>query len=467
MKEVTFGTKGQGLTLETKKEIEESLASEGITGIYFNEHPDRIYPNGIFASYLIGYVNKDEKTNSLIGQMGIEQAYNEVLSGKSGLITYQKDSKGNAIPGTTEVLEEAEDGANIYTTLDTNLQLTLEELLTQVYEETQPENITAMLMDAKNGEIVAAGQRPSFNPETREGLGGSEEKAPVWENLLIELPFEPGSTIKPFTVASAIDQGVFNANETYLAGQLDFYDNKFVDFDLATNGQRILNYRQALTHSSNVGMVNLEQKMGADVWLEYLKKFGFSKSTDSGLPGESAGRIPSDNLFDIASSSFGQGLLVTNFQMMQAFTSLTNSGEMLKPQYLTKIKYSNGITDEIGRQVVGQPVSAVAANETLDMMKGTVEDSSYGTGYGVYGIEGYSVSAKTGTAQISEDGTEYTSGQFNNLFSVVQIAPTEDPQYIMYVTLKRPTVVATGSASYEVSKISNVLLKKALDLNNS
>lgn len=467
LKEVAFGIKGKEISLETKNKIEETLDKEQITGIYFQSHPARIYPNGVFASYLIGYadlIDKDDESKGLKGMMGIEEAYNDILSGKNGKITYQKDSRGNKIPETVHEVEKAQDGADIYTTLDTKLQLDLEELLDQLYLGTQPENITAMLVAAESGEILAAGQRPSFNPETREGLQEDEETPGIWANLLIQNPYEPGSTMKVFTVASAIDQGVFQKDEYYTAGQMDFYDGQVVDFDYAKVGKRPLNFEQALIHSSNVGMVLLEQRIGEQNWINYLEKFGFGSSTDSGLPHESPGSLPNtDNVFDIATSAYGQAMLVTSFQMMQGFTMLTNHGEMLKPQYIKKIKYDDENIEQINRTVVGKPVSQKAADETLEMMRGTVEDQLLGTGT-AYGIEGYSVSAKTGTAQISEYGANYTSGDLNYLYSVVQIAPTEDPKYIMYVTLKRPSRIESGTVEENIAQLSSTLLKKALDL---
>lgn len=466
---VEFGNKGKGISLEKKTAIENALKQQKITGIYFDAHPARIYPNGVFASYLVGYadlVDKDDESKGLVGKMGIEQAYNKILSGTSGEEIYQKDSKGNPVPGTVVEVKKAINGADVYTTLDSNLQLELEDLLNQTFEETQAENATAMLVDAKNGEILAAGQRPSFNPETREGLESKDGQEPLWRNLLTEDPFEPGSTMKVFTVAAALNQGVFDENATYPAGTMKLYDATINDFDYATAGQHQLTYRQALAHSSNVGMVKLEQMMGGEVWKDYLKKFGFAQSTNSKLSSENKGQLPGSNIVDVAMSAYGQAISVTDFQMVQGFTTFTNSGTMLQPQYINKIKYADGKEETIDKKVVGQPVSAQAANKTLEMMKDTVEDPFYGTGYQIYNIEGYNVSAKTGTAQIAENGV-YTNGALDYLYSVVQIAPTEDPKYIVYVTLKKPQITPTGSPSKEVANVSNQLLKKALDLDVS
>lgn len=466
-----FGSKGKNLSLETKKKIEKDLDKEKITGIYFTEHPDRMYPNGQYASYIVGYAQPekaDEADSKITGKngMGIEKAYDEILKGEDGFKYFQKDSKGNELPGSVIVDKEAVDGKDIYTTLDSNLQLRLEEVMDDVFKNSTPDDITAMLMDAKTGDILAASQRPTFDPQTKQGLYEEKDKPePVWQNLLIQTPFEPGSTMKVFTVASAIDSGNLNENETFNSGKIQVYDATINDWK--PEGKGALTYRQALSWSSNVGMVLLEQKMGT-TWQEYLHKFGFGKSTKSGLPFEEPGTIRDKNPVDTAMSSFGQAIGVTNFQMMQGFTAIANKGTMLKPQYIDKITSSSGKEEEIyGPKKVGKPIKEETATKVLDYMKDTVEDPDYGTGYGVYGIDGVNVSAKTGTAQIFENGKLLT-GANDYLYSVVQIAPTEDPQYIMYVTMKRPTITGEhGSAQQLIADISNSMLKHAFKVDTS
>ena len=463
-----FGLKGKNLSLETKTKIEKALKDAGIEGIYFKEHPDRMYPNGKFASYVVGYAqpeNKDEEDSKLTGEkgMGLEKAYDDILKGKDGYKYYQKDSKGNELPGSVIVDKEAVDGKDIYTTLDSNLQLRLEEVMDDVFEKSTPDNITAMLMSAKTGEILAASQRPTFDPQTKEGLSGDDA---VWQNMLIQTPYEPGSTMKVFTVAAALDSGNLNENETFQSGKIQVYDTTISDWK--PEGKGTMTYRQALAWSSNVGMVHLEQKMGT-TWQQYLNKFGFGKTTNSGLPYEEVGAINDKNPVDTAMSAFGQAIGVTNFQMMQGFTAIANKGTMLKPQIVKKITDEEGKEKVYGPEEVGNPIKPETADKVLDYMKDTVEDEVYGTGYGVYNIDGVNVSAKTGTAQIF-DGGQLLTGPNDYLYSVVQIAPTENPEYIMYVTLKKPTITGEhGDPDKLVSDISNSMLKHAftVDVTNS
>ena len=463
--QVEFGPKGKGITLDERQKIENELKEKNIEGLYFTGHPARIYPNGVFASHFIGYVdqaNPKDESKGLIGKMGIEQAYNDVLSGTDGKIEYQKDVYGNPLPGTIASEKKAIDGEDIYTTLDVKIQSRLEELLDPVMEEYKPENMTAVLMEAKTGEIVAMTQRPSFNPETKEGLG--EEDGARWSNILVEDQYEPGSTMKIFTVAAAIEEGKFNPNATFVypAGGYPLDDKKVNDFDHGEIGT--LTFRQALSHSSNVGMLTLENAMGHEKWMEYLKKFKFGESTNSGLLNESAGTLPSDNWVDQAMSSFGQAINVTNFQMMQAYTAVANDGNMLKPQFIKKI-----VNNETGKEqvteteVVGTPIQAQTARDIRTYLVDTVEVPVYGIAYDIYKVDGYHIAAKTGTAEITgENG--YESGAQDYTYSVVEMLPADNPEYIFYLTMKKPQ----GDYNSKVmAKVANPLLKFVMDTQNN
>lgn len=318
-----FGNKGKNIDIETKKKLEEAFEEAGIKGFYFKESQSRMYPNGEFASYMVGYTDFPEN-KAAVGVLGIEAMYDKALSGTNGKIRFEKDSQGRKIPGSVVELEKKQDGADIYTTFDVKLQTYAEELMSDIYSQYAMTDMRVMLADAKTGNILAASQRPTFNPETKEGLSDTETQQAMWRNLLIEEPsFEPGSTMKVFTAAAAIDSGNFNENETFMSGSIQVDDALINDHNVA--GKGLMTYRQAFAWSSNVGMVELEKKMGP-VWQDYLGRFGFGKSTDSGLSGESAGVIQNSTTVDRAMTAYGQGIGVTNFQMMQGFTAIANQG---------------------------------------------------------------------------------------------------------------------------------------------
>ncbi|HBL2912261.1 TPA: penicillin-binding protein [Enterococcus faecium] len=451
--QVEFGSYGKNISQETKQNIEADMKKEGVAGLYFVDHQARMYPNGVFSSHFIGYAVPDKDENGLVGKLGLESAYNDILSGKDGKIIYQKDNFQNPLPGTVAEEEKAVDGQDIYTTLDSRLQSYLETLMDQVNEEYQPEELTAVLMKAKTGEILAMGQRPTFNPETMEGLTGKDA---IWRNFLVQDSYEPGSTMKVFTTAAAIEEGEFNENETFQSGKIQVEDATINDHDFGEKG--VLTMRQALSWSSNVGMVILEQRLGGR-WYNYLQKLGFGQSTHSGLDDEVNGALPTLNIVDRAMSAYGQAVGVTNFQMMKAFTSIANNGTMIQPRYISKVvDPQTGEERTTQTEVLGQPFSKETTEKVREYMRDVVESENYGA-YGVYSVPGYNVSAKTGTAQIASDTGGYQTGDTAYLYSIVEMVPSEDPDYVLYLTMKHPKTYDRMA----LAKIANPLMKRAMD----
>ncbi|MFR3686230.1 MAG: penicillin-binding transpeptidase domain-containing protein, partial [Enterococcus sp.] len=453
--QVEFGNKGKNISEETKQNIEDAMKKDKVKGLYFTEHTDRMYPNGNFASHFIGYAQPDKK-ESLVGMMGVEAAYDDVLKGKDGKVVYQKDENQRPIPGSVAEEKKAVNGEDIYTTLDAGLQSYLETLMDKVSSEAKPSEMTAMLMQAKTGDILAMSQRPTFNPETKEGLGEQD----AWRNFLVEDSYEPGSTMKVFTTSAAVNEGIFNENESYVSGKIQVADATINDWDLGKKG--ILTMRQALSWSSNVGMVKLEERLG-DRWPEYVKRFGFGQSTYSGLPGETKGTLPTSNIVDQAMSSYGQAIGVTNFQMMRGFTAVANDGKMLQPHYIEKVSNPNTGKEIITKpEVVGEPITAETAQKVREYMRDTVESENYGSAYDQYKVPGYHISAKTGTAQIAENG-RYLTGDTNYIYSIALMIPSEDPEYILYLTMKQPQEKQEGI----LGEIANPLLSRVMEFQNT
>lgn len=460
--QVEFGSAGKKLTYDIKSSIEE----EKLPGIIFNETPTRLYPNGIFASHIVGYaelptnedgeVSEDSSNADLSGLMGIEQAYNDVLTGKDGAIEYQKDSFGYVLPNSTIKSTDPVDGKDIYLTLDKRMQVYLESIMTEVNDKYKPVGMTATLMNPETGAIIAASQRPSFNGTTKEGIGD------LWQNLLVENTFEPGSTMKVLTLAAAVNEGVFNPNETYMSGSKKIEGGKVNDHNV--NGWGQISYLEGLERSSNVAFVNLMEKMGTENWKEYLDKFGIGKTTSTGLPNEQEGFNPYMWPLEKANTSFGQGLTVTVMQMMQAYSAVANEGKMMKPQFISKIvDPATGKETIIEPEVVSEPISKESADQTLNYLKEVVY-SENGTGQ-AYKIEGHEIAAKTGTAQIVNPDTKmYYSGGNNYVYSVVGMAPADDPKVVLYVTVQQPTINDPSIIGGDVVKaVFNPVMKRALE----
>lgn len=451
--QVSFGSSVSGLSYSTKLAIETAMDEAGIKGIGFTSTPGRMYPNGVFASQFLGLTqlkeNKDG-TSSLVGTSGLEAALDDILSGTDGKVIYQKDKNGNLLLGTETTVKQAIDGKDVYTTLSEPLQSYLESQMDIFQNEAQGTYASATVVNAKTGEILATTQRPTYNAQTLDGY--SEDNLKTWNTLLYQNYYEPGSTMKVMTLASAIDDGVFNPNEVISTiNGITVADTTINDWNVneGMTSVQYLTYAQGFAWSSNVAMTSLEQKMGNDKWLTYLSRFKFGYPTRFGMLNEDSGLLPSDNEVTVAMSSFGQGIGVTQVQMLRAFTAISNGGVMLEPQFISQIYDSNTNSTRVATsEVVGNPVSEDAADQTLDYMVTVGTDSQYGTLYnGTTGqpyiqVGDYSVAVKSGTAQIAasaEDGGGYLTGDNDYIYSVVAIVPSDDPEFIMYVTLQQPS----------------------------
>lgn len=447
LKQVSFGAKGNGISYANMMSIKQDLESAKVEGVNFTTSPNRSYPNGKFASSFIGLAQLHENedgTKSLIGTSGLESSLNSLLAGTDGIITYEKDRLGNIVPGTELVSQQTVDGKDVYTTLSSPLQSFMETQMDAFLEKVKGKYMTATLVSAKTGEILATTQRPTFNADTKEGI--TEDF--VWRDILYQSNYEPGSGMKVMTLASSIDNNTFPSGEYFNSSEFKMADATTRDWDVnegLTTGS-MMTFLQGFAHSSNVGMSLLEQKMGDATWLDYLKRFKFGVPTRFGLTDEYAGQLPADNIVSIAQSSFGQGISVTQTQMLRAFTAIANDGVMLEPKFISAIYDTNNQSvRKSQKEIVGNPVSKEAASTTRNHMILVGTDPLYGTMYNHYTgkpiitVPGQNVAVKSGTAQIADEKNGgYLVGSTNYIFSVVTMNPAENPDFILYVTVQQP-----------------------------
>ena len=447
LKQVSFGVKGNGITYANMMSIKKDLETANVRGIDFTTSPNRSYPNGKFASSFIGLAQLHENedgSKSLIGTSGVESSLNKLLAGTDGIITYEKDRLGNIVPGTEQVTQQTVNGKDVYTTLSSPLQSFMETQMDAFQEKLKGKYMTATLVSAKTGEILATTQRPTFDADTKEGI--TEDF--VWRDILYQSNYEPGSTMKVMTLAAAIDNNTFPGGEYFNSSELKIADATIKDWDVndGLSAGSIMTYSQGFDHSSNVGMTLLQQKMGDATWLDYLSRFKFGVPTRFGMSDEYAGQLPEDNVVSIAMSAFGQGISVTQTQMLRAFTAIANDGVMLEPKFISALYDPNDQTvRKSQREVVGNPVSKEAASLTRENMILVGTDPIYGTMYNrndhkpVITVPGQNVSVKSGTAQIAdEQNGGYLVGKTNYIFSVVTMHPSENPDFILYVTVQQP-----------------------------
>ena len=448
LNQVSFGASGNDISYSNMDAIRSELEAANIKGVDFTTSPNRSYKNGTFASQFIGQaqlIEDKEGNKTLQGTTGIEKSLDRILGGQDGVVTYEKDRNGNIVPGSDKVAVKTEDGKDVYTTLSAELQTYLETRMDVFQEKVKGKYVSATLVSAKTGEILATTQRPTYNADTKEGLDIKNLR--TWNTILYQDQYEPGSTMKVMLLASAIDHGTFPAyNEVYYNNELQVKDATIRDWDVnkGLSEGRYMNIAQGFAYSSNIGMTKLEQKMGNNVWMNYLKLFKFGLPTRFGMGDEGFGGLPGDNYVTQAMSSFGQGISVTQTQMLRAFSAIANDGEMLEPKFISAIydgKHETARKSQ--REIVGNPVPASVAQQTRNYMITVGTDPQFGTLYSSEGpiiqVAGQNVAVKSGTAQIAT-ANGYLDGENNNINSIVVMTPAEDPDFIMYVTVQQPEV---------------------------
>ncbi|MGY3188248.1 penicillin-binding protein [Lysinibacillus sp. TE18511] len=450
--QVEFGSVGRGISHEVMSKIKE----EELPGILFVKDLKRYYPNGIFASHLIGFAVKEgnkDGTFTTKGKMGLEYTYNKELTGKDGKVEYETDAFSYLLPNSEKMITPAKNGDDIYLTLDKTIQSFLEEAMTQVEKEYNPESMTAVVADPKTGKILAMSQRPTFNPDTREGTNVK------WLNEVIEETIEPGSTMKTFTLASAIDTGVWQPNATYMSGSYKVLDRTIRDHNGVGWGP--ITYLEGFQRSSNTAMANLLKLIGDDVFIEYLDRFGFGHKTGIDLPNEATGTILSQYPIQRVTTTYGQGSTVTPIQLIQAMTAIANDGKMMQPYVIDRIvDSSTGKTIQNHEPIEkGKPIKADTAKQVREILASTLT-AKYGTAKDFI-LEDYQVAGKTGTAQIPLGNGRYSWGSDEFLYSFLGMAPVDDPQLIMYVSVKRPKLKGE-LGSVPVSKVFNPVMLNSL-----
>lgn len=461
--QVELGPGGRGIT-ELKKEEIESL---GLPGIDFIESSKRYYPNGDFASYVIGYAKQNEveetvdgitTTSTVIqGELGIEAKYDELLKGTNGSLTYQQDRSGYKIPDTNETRIDAENGKDIYLTLDSNIQRFTEAAVKEVEENYHPEWMMIHVMDAKTGKILATSGVPSFDPNTRDITS--------YENPLTSYVYEPGSTMKTYTYMCALEKGTYDGNATYQSGSIEIGDYTISDWN--NRGWGEITFDKGYEYSSNVGVSNMINRfIDKDDLRECLSKYGFGKLTGIELPREQTGTIRFNYPVEVATAAFGQGITTTAVQHLQAMTLISNDGKMLTPQIMEKIVDTDH--DQVIYEWEKKESKQIIKQSTVDKMKelmyNTISNHDAGTTGTAYYIEGFNVIGKTGTAQIYDEATGgYAEGVNNYIFSFSGMFPKDDPDVIIYAAMKKPR---WGEAS-GMSKVTVELMKRIAKYRNT
>lgn len=422
--QVELGPGGKDISEKLKKEIE----ALDLPGIDFISGTKRYYPGGDFASYIIGYaVKKDD--NRIVGELGIEMYYNNELTGKNGSLTYQQDAYGYQIADTPVLKEDAESGKDIYLTIDSNIQMYLENAISDMSNEVKFEWVTVTIADAKTGAILGSAATPSFDP--------NKLNITNWNNPLVSFSYEPGSTMKIYSFMAAIEEGIYKPEDMLLSG------TKYIGKDRVTDWNKIgwgmINYDTAFTYSSNVAAANLGLELGKKKLIDYYKRFGFGSKTGIELADEYSGIINPNYELEVANAAFGQGVTTTPIQNIQALTSLANDGVVLRPYIVDKVidPDTNKVIYTGKKTEIEQVVSKSTVDKMLELMNDTVNGEDTRATGKVYHTDATTLVGKTGTAEIASKYGGYETGKYDNIRSFAGLFPYESPKYIIYVSVKK------------------------------
>ena len=440
-----LGPGGNDIT-EVLKNAIESLELPGIG--FESNSKKRYYRNSTFASYIIGYAKKNEE-GKLVGELGIEGYFDDELSGTDGYTKYLKYTSSNyQIPNTPEQTEEAVDGSDIYLTIDFDIQKLAEKAVSTFASEYNTEWAIFTVMDAHTGAIVASATNPNFDPNDTNTITS-------YMNPLVSYQYEPGSVMKIFSFASAIEEGLYDGDEIYKSGSIQV-DSETIVNDAEKGGWGDISFDTGFANSSNVAATILAFRMlkSADKKLpDYYADLGFGKKTGIELANEAIGDIGVVYKSELSNASFGQGISVTPIQMLQALSSMTNDGNIIKPYIVDKIVDSEGnVTYEGKREVVANVYSSKTVEEMHELMHKVISE---GTGK-AYGNASVSLMGKTGTAQIASSSGGYMTGEYDTIRSFAGIFPEEDPEYIVYVAARHFEGTSTKFANVITTAIDEI-----------
>ena len=441
--------------------FKKQIKKERLEGVWFEEVYKRNYPLKTGGASIIGFMNSNNQ-----GTYGVEEQYNSVLNGTTGREYGYFDSNMNL----QRTIKEAKDGNSVVLTIDANVQKIIEDEIADFQKNgTGAKTIAMMVMNPKNGEILAMASNSTFDLNDPQNLASmySEQKIAamtdkeknenllsMWSNFCVGSAYEPGSTFKPFTIAAALDENIISGKSTFQCNGV----KKVADREIHCsnrNGHGMLDLRHALMESCNAALMDIGLGLGRNKFSKYNKLYGFGQRTGVDLPGETSGLIHTKeelNPVELATSSFGQTQTVTMVQMLSGFSSLINGGNYYQPHLVKEIQNSNGdVVKTIDPVIVKRTTSEDTSSKLRSYLKSTVEEGTAAPAQ----VKGYSIGGKTGTAEKRPVSAK------KYLVSFIGCEPAEDPEVAYYVIIDEPHVKDQAHSTY-ATEFSSKVMKRVL-----
>lgn len=468
-KRLPYDTIQPFVNLEEERDEKGKLVNPYIKGVWFEKEYQRQYPYGQLASSIIGFT-----TSGNLGINGLENYYNETLNGINGRQYGYLNSDSNF----EKTIKPAENGNTLVTTIDATIQSVVEKKIAEFNEankdnfregEGGAEHVGVLVMNPNNGDVLAMAQYPNYdlsNPwdlsayYTQEEIDAMDDDTrldalnQLWQNFCVTYTYEPGSTSKPFTVATGLETGTLSTNDTFFCDgseQLSGFTIKCVAYRRGGHGMQTL--EQTLMNSCNDALMQMSYRIGAENFTKYQQIFGFGQKTNIDLPGEARTDSLIYTLDDmtqlsLATNSFGQNYNTTMIQLGSAFCSIINGGKLYQPRVVSRITDESGNTiEDISPTLLRETISKTTSDTLKQYMYSTV---SSGTG-NTAKVDGYSMGGKTGTAEmIPRDGTNY-------LVSFIGFAPADDPQLMIYCVVDKPNTDDQAHSIYAQNIVREIL----------
>jgi cell division protein FtsI/penicillin-binding protein 2 len=413
----------------------------GLNGVYIRKEKGRFYPGGSLAGQVVGFVSPGEPGRGDTGRYGLESWFDELLRGKPGMIEQKRDAGGRWISIDDRIMVPAEEGPDVVLTIDHVIQHEAEEIVRDSVEKYAGDGGSIVVMEPSTGRILAMASEPSFDPNEY----GKNQDYSRFMNPTVSMTYEPGSTMKPITMAIGIDEGKVEPDTAFSdPGSVSISGYTLHNADNKTYGKTDM--YGVLDNSINTGVIHVENLVGNTRFAERMSQFGFGQKSGIGLPAELAGNTR--NLIDVRrdiqfyTASFGQGITTTPLQLIDAYGALANKGILMKPQIVEKYIYSDG------REVVVEPeeVRPVISSVTAEKMGKMLEDVVI-RGHGKRAaVPGYRVGGKTGTAQVAKEG----GGGYEEDLSIgsfVGYAPIDNPRFVVLTKVDNPKNVEWAESS--------------------